>query len=171
MRPLARIAIWPILLLVVALLVAYFVLSSIFGPRSATPASPPASPGAPTAAPASPQNVTGSWAGTLVQPGAPISSYTFSMSLNQGAGGAVTGTAHVGVPGQSQDYLDEQVSGQLSGSVFTFQRGNILGSGPPGQPWCVDAGQLTLSTDGRSMTGTWQGRGCGSGSITVTRQS
>jgi hypothetical protein len=177
MPPRARISVWAIVIPVAVLLVAYIIFAVVTyrappAPSTPTPRPTSAPQPAPTATPAtSSRSVTGTWTGTLSQQGGPFTTYTFSMNLTETAAGAVSGTARADVANQSRYYVVESVTGQVSGSVFTFRKGSVLQSNPAAQTWCIDAGELTLSADGSTMSGTWTDEGCGSGPVALTRVS
>lgn len=108
-------------------------------------------------------NLTGLWTGQLLQPGgAPSGVFDFQMSLVEDASGNVSGTSYSAVTGQPAYYVQESITGQVSNGVFTFQQTGIISQNVvQGTTWCVGTGQLTPTSDGKTLNGNYQGApGC-----------
>jgi len=114
--------------------------------------------------------VSGPWSGTLQQnPPAFASDYGYGMNLTENTGGAVSGTSRIAIIGQPQYYAVFSLTGQVSGSAFSFQETGIISqTPPPGGFWCLKSGTLSLSPNGGSLSGSWQAPGCSPGTLTLT---
>jgi RHS repeat-associated protein len=96
------------------------------------------------------------------------------MDLTQDPTGAVSGTTTATDPDETTYFVIESLTGQFSGGVLTFQNVSILAQNQyPGTVWCIDNGQLTLSSEGTTLSGSWQSNtpNCVPGEITVSRTS
>jgi hypothetical protein len=116
--------------------------------------------------------VSGTWNGTLSQPNGPVyKNFTYSMNLQQ-SGSSVTGSARISLVGQPQYYGQFSVSGTVNGAAFSFSELQITAqvSPPSGSYWCLKQGTLTLSGDGKTLSGSWSSTsGCAPGTIALTR--
>jgi RHS repeat-associated protein len=118
-------------------------------------------------------NLTGLWIGQLLQPDGPIASpYTFQLNLAEDSSGNVTGTTYSIISNEPTYYVQESISGAVSGNVLTFQQNSIISdNSPPGSGWCVGSAQLTLSTDGTTLSGDYQASGCAPATISLTNNA
>jgi hypothetical protein len=116
--------------------------------------------------------VSGTWNGTLLQPNGPVyKHFTYSMALQQ-SGSTVTGSARISLVDQPQYYGQFSVSGTVTGATFAFNELQITAqvTPPSGSYWCIKQGTLTLSSDGKTLSGDWTSpSGCAPGTISLTR--
>ena len=116
--------------------------------------------------------VGGKWSGQLLQPKTGGNTqFDYSMTLTQ-SGTTVSGTAHISVLDLPQYYADFSVTGTVTGSVLDFTEVSITKQVPPntGGSWCLKRGTLTLSGDGKTLSGSWTSpSGCAPGTVSLTR--
>lgn len=129
------------------------------------------SPTGPSSSQASTPAVSGTWTGTLTQPGGPIGDvFTYTAALVQ-SGTVVSGTATTErlVNGQRY-YVQHTLSGRVNGMGVELNETAIVSQqNVPGSGWCSKAVTLTLGTSRRQMTGTWSAPGCLPGAVSISK--
>ena len=113
----------------------------------------------------------GKWIGKSLQPKTSGNTeFDFSMDLAIN-GPAVTGTSHINVLNLPQYYADFTVTGTATGIAVDITETRITAQVPPntGGSWCLIHATLTLSADGRTLSGPWTASGCAPGTLSLTR--
>lgn len=99
--------------------------------------------------------ITGTWSGTLSQPGGPDTLYQFSINITE-KNGVVTGTSTI-LTGPNFGYM--RLKGKYSDNVLTFEEFEIIDQKRGNFSWCYKTAHLNISTKSNELraVGPWNG--------------
>lgn len=99
-------------------------------------------------------NVTGTWSGTNYQTQG-STTYKWALNLTQTSATTFIGTGTYYK--SSGAWANYSLSGTISGNNITYTENSILSQGGSYAGWCFTSGSGTISANGSSMSGTWDG--------------